>query len=114
MALGPPSNGRDLADRLNDVEALTDSALGHLDVESLLAELLSRIHSILDADTAAVLLLDPGADELVARAAHGIEEEVRQGVRVPVGTGFAGRIASTRGPIRLDRVDATTVTNPLL
>jgi phosphoserine phosphatase RsbU/P len=33
---------------------------------------------------------------------------------VPVGTGFAGRIALGRAPIRLDRVDATTVANPIL
>ena len=32
----------------------------------------------------------------------------------PIGTGFAGRIAANRGPIRLDRVDATTVANPIL
>jgi hypothetical protein len=61
-----------------------------------------------------VLLIDRGTGELVATAARGIEEEVREGVRVPIGTGFAGRIAATRGPIRLDRVDATTVANPIL
>jgi hypothetical protein len=72
------------------------------------------VRAILDADTSAVLLLDRATDELVATAARGIEEEVREGVRVPMGTGFAGRIAATRGPIRLDRVDATTVANPIL
>ena len=69
---------------------------------------------MLDADTAAVLLRDGGSDELVARAARGLEEEVRQGVRVPVGTGFAGRIAKRKGPVVLNRVDSTTVANPLL
>ena len=68
----------------------------------------------LDADTAAVLLVAKGDAELVATAARGLEEEVREGFRVPIGTGFAGRIAARRGPIRLDRVDATTVTNPIL
>jgi phosphoserine phosphatase RsbU/P len=96
------------------LQALTDAALATLDVDDLLAELLNRVREILDADTAAVLLLDEGAGELVATAARGIEEEVREGVRVPLGFGFAGRVASTRGPIRLDRVDATTVSNPIL
>ncbi|MBF6558048.1 MAG: SpoIIE family protein phosphatase [Acidimicrobiales bacterium] len=50
----------------------------------------------------------------MARAACGIEEEVRQGVRVPVGVGFAGRIARLKEPVRLDRVDSTTVANPIL
>jgi sigma-B regulation protein RsbU (phosphoserine phosphatase) len=61
-----------------------------------------------------VLLLDENTQELVARAARGIEEEVRQGVRIPVGRGFAGRIAADRLPVILDHVDETTVTNPLL
>ncbi|HTD50434.1 MAG TPA: SpoIIE family protein phosphatase, partial [Acidimicrobiia bacterium] len=102
------------ADRLASFQSLTDSALTHLDVDDLLVELLARVRDVLGADTAAVLLLDDASQELVATAAQGIEEEVRQGVRIPLGTGFAGRIAATRGPILLDRVDSTTVANPLL
>jgi serine phosphatase RsbU (regulator of sigma subunit) len=33
---------------------------------------------------------------------------------VPIGVGFAGRIAAERQPIVLDRVDETTVSNPIL
>lgn len=79
-----------------------------------LFELLDPVRSVLAADTAALLLRDPGSDMLVARAACGLEEEVRQGVRVPVGVGFAGRVAATRQPVLLSRVDATTVSNPIL
>ena len=93
---------------------MTDTAIATLRIDDLLDELLSRVQDALDADTAAVLLLAPGAGELVATAARGLEEEVREGVRIPIGTGFAGRIAASRGPIRLDRVDATTVANPIL
>jgi serine phosphatase RsbU (regulator of sigma subunit) len=50
----------------------------------------------------------------VATAAAGLEEEVRQGVRIPVGRGFAGRIAAEHRPVVLDRVDHTTVLNPIL
>ena len=99
---------------LSNLQALTDTALTTLDLQGLLTELLDRIREIVNADTAAVLLLDERSGELIATAAHGIEEEVREGVRVPVGSGFAGRIASTGSPIRLDRVDATTVANPIL
>ncbi|MEY2571681.1 MAG: phosphoserine phosphatase RsbU/P, partial [Acidimicrobiaceae bacterium] len=73
-----------------------------------------RVLEILQADTAAVLLTDDSGRELVARAARGLEEEVRQGVRVPIGRGFAGRIAAEARPIILDQIDATTVTNPIL
>src|SRR5579871_65094 len=70
------------ADRLAEI---TDSALAYLSLEDLLGELLDRIRTILHADTAAILLLDRDRSVLVARAAKGIEEEVRQGVCIPVG-----------------------------
>ena len=61
-----------------------------------------------------MLLFDRSERELVAAAASGIEEEVRQGVRVPLGAGFAGRIAATHKPVILDRVDQASVVNPIL
>ena len=51
---------------------------------------------------------------LVATAARGIEEEVRQGVRIPLGRGFAGRIAAEKRAVFLERVDHTNVLNPIL
>jgi len=101
-------------DRLRDIEAVTDAALSRLDQQSLIRDLLERVKKALQADTAAVLLLDRSAGQLVATAASGIEEEVRQGVRIPLGAGFAGRVAASREPIILNTVDHTTVRNPLL
>ena len=101
-------------DRLRQLQALTDAALAHLDLDALLTELLHRTRDILAVDTVAVLLLDEQANELVARAAVGIEEEVEQGVRIPVGSGFAGRIAATRKPVILENVDHAHVLNPIL
>jgi phosphoserine phosphatase RsbU/P len=101
-------------DRLRDIQSITDVALSRLDERDLLAELLERTRDILRADTAAVLLLDAPSGQLVATAAAGLEEEVRQGVRIPVGRGFAGRIAAEQRPVVLDHVDHTTVLNPIL
>ena len=95
-------------DPLVYLHALTDTKLTRLDVDDLLDELLTRVRVILDVDTAAVLILESErTQELVARAACGIEEEVRQGVHVPLGVGFAGRIAVTKAAVRIDRVDST-------
>jgi serine phosphatase RsbU (regulator of sigma subunit)/anti-sigma regulatory factor (Ser/Thr protein kinase) len=99
---------------LANLLAVTDAGLTGMDIDELLSEVLERLRGILDADTAAVLLHEVGTNELVARAARGLEEEVRQGVRVPIGVGFAGRIAANRQPVRLHRVDETTVANPIL
>jgi K+-sensing histidine kinase KdpD len=101
-------------ERLEQVQAVTDVALAHLDLDELLGELLDRIRAILATDTAAILLLDVERRELVARAAVGIEEEVEQGVRIPLGGGFAGRIAAERQPLFLPDVDHADVLNPLL
>jgi GAF domain-containing protein/anti-sigma regulatory factor (Ser/Thr protein kinase) len=99
---------------LQALQRVTDAALTHLSEDDLLTELLRRITEILDTDTAAFLLLDEDAGELVARAARGIEEEVEQGVRIPVGAGFAGRIAATREAVFIEDVDHADIFNPIL
>jgi sigma-B regulation protein RsbU (phosphoserine phosphatase) len=106
-----PARGRA---RLRDIQAITDAALSRLDDHALLAELLDRTRDVLGADTAAVLLLDSPSGELIATAAAGLEDEVSQGVHIPVGQGFAGRIAAECRPVILDHVDHTTVLNPIL
>jgi phosphoserine phosphatase RsbU/P len=103
-----------LADRLRDIEAVTDTALSRLNEQALLETLLDRVKKTLQADTAAVLLLDQSAGQLLAAAASGLEEEVTQGVRVTLGTGFAGRVAAARQPVILTEVNQHTVSNPLL
>ena len=101
-------------DRLRAIQSITDAALSRLDDRDLLTELIDRTRDALQADTAAVLLLDAPSGQLIAAAAAGLEEEVRQGVRIPVGRGFAGRIAAERRPVILDQVDHSTVLNPIL
>ncbi len=101
-------------DRLRRIEAVTDTTLAHLGVEQLLQELLARVREILGTDTATVLLLADGGQHLVATASSGLEESVRQGVRIPVGEGFAGRIAQRRERLVMQEITSTTVRNPIL
>jgi serine phosphatase RsbU (regulator of sigma subunit)/anti-sigma regulatory factor (Ser/Thr protein kinase) len=84
-----------------------------MSLEDMLSELLERIRESLEVDTAAVLLLDEERGVLLARAARGLEEEVRQGVQVPLARGFAGRVAAEARPIIIDLDDADVV-NPIL
>src|SRR4051794_31455711 len=102
------------AERLRRLQTITDAALAHLELGALLDTLLLRTREALEVDTCAVLLLDESTNELVARAAVGIEEEVEQGVRIPVGRGFAGRVAADRRPVVLEDVDHADVLNPIL
>lgn len=102
-------------ERLQVIQSVTEAALVHLNLEDLLQTLLDRISDILMVDTVAVLLVEgPDRDVLVARAAKGIEEEVEQGIQIPIGRGFAGRVAAERQPIVLDDVDDAEVHNPIL
>jgi anti-sigma regulatory factor (Ser/Thr protein kinase)/putative methionine-R-sulfoxide reductase with GAF domain len=93
---------------------LSDPMLAELGLEALLIELLDRAKEALGVDTAAILILDEDGEALVARAARGLEEEVEQGVRIPVGGGFAGRIAAERVPIFIADVDHADILNPIL
>jgi serine phosphatase RsbU (regulator of sigma subunit)/anti-sigma regulatory factor (Ser/Thr protein kinase) len=101
--------------RVEDVQKVTESALAYLDLDDLLRELLDRVTDILNADTAAVLLIEEGGRTLAARAAKGLEEEVERGFRLPVGRGFAGRVAFTREPVVIQDLDASPIqpVNPL-
>jgi serine phosphatase RsbU (regulator of sigma subunit)/anti-sigma regulatory factor (Ser/Thr protein kinase) len=115
-----PSGGvvtaEDALERLGDVHRVTEAALAYLDLEELLDELLTRTREILRADTAAVLLVEADGRTLAARAAKGLEEEVERGFRLPIGRGFAGRIAATRAPVVIQDLDRSpvTVVNPLM
>ena len=104
----------EVRERLRRIEAVTDVALSKLTMEELLDELLTRLQELLDVDTAATLLLDESGQFLSPVAARGLEEEVRQGVRIPFGRGFAGRVAAEARPIAIAEVTPSNVINPIL
>ncbi|HEX2176234.1 MAG TPA: GAF domain-containing SpoIIE family protein phosphatase [Nocardioidaceae bacterium] len=112
--VAPSPEAASVEERLRRLEVVTDVALSRLDVDELLQELLERVRDLLSTDTAAVLLLDDSEQFLVATAARGLEEEVRQGSRIAVGRGFAGRVAAERRAVVIDEVSPATVVNPVL
>jgi anti-sigma regulatory factor (Ser/Thr protein kinase)/putative methionine-R-sulfoxide reductase with GAF domain len=114
LGTGDPPTLDETTGQLEHIYRLADPALAEMGLELLLDELLTRAKDILRVDTAAILLLDDDAQELVARAAKGLEEEVERGVRIPVGGGFAGRIAAGRRPIYIADVDHAEILNPIL
>ncbi len=103
-----------VATRLSHVQAISDRALAQLNLDKLLDELLGRVHALLEVDEAVILLLDPDRQVLVPRAAIGVQGEVGSGVAIPVGRGFAGRVASERRPVVVRDIDRVDLVNPLL
>ena len=114
IALEPAEALIEASEQVPSSYLFSDPALAELPLEQLLDALLNRVQEALSVDTVAILLLDDDAQQLVARAAKGIEEEVERGVRIPIGRGFAGRIASERVPIFIADVDHADILNPIL
>ena len=114
MVLPPVTPEMAPTDQVRTLYRLSDPALSELGLDEFLDELLNRVQEALGVDTVAILLFDPETDQLVARAAKGIEEEVERGVRLPVGEGFAGRIANERVAIFIADVDHADILNPIL
>jgi putative methionine-R-sulfoxide reductase with GAF domain len=113
-AAGSAENATAAADKLARFQAVTDAALSRLGVEDLLTELLNRTCELLSVDTATVFLLNTTDTELIAAASSGAEDEVRLGVRIPVGSGLAGRVAVTGTPLTVDHIDPSTVASPVV
>src|SRR5205085_11589469 len=100
--------------RLHALQAVTDTALAHPDIDNLLHHLLDRITQVLAVDNTAILLVDETGQELVIHVAHGPEEQVAGQVRVPIGQGIAGRIAASREQLIVDDLRTVEVVNPFL
>jgi phosphoserine phosphatase RsbU/P len=110
----PGTSGQ--TDAIESLQRVTEGALAYLDLDDLLVELLDRTTAILDADTAAILLVDEDRPALVARAAKGLEEEVERGFTLPIGAGFAGRIAASHQPVVIEDLNNSPIeiVNPLM
>ena len=96
------------------LQSVTDSTLPELTLNQMLQELLDRLRAAIQGDTATVLLLEPGSQELVPVASMGFEEEIGAGVRIPLGVGVAGRIASSNGGMIFNDLSAVEVVSPLI
>ena len=97
--------------RMRQVQTVTEVALSHLSLDKLLAELLDRVRDAMDVDTVTILLLEEG-DTLVAWATKGLDLDLH--IHVPVGSGFAGRIAEQKAPLVIDDIETAELFTPFL
>ncbi len=99
--------------QLQAVQFVTDTALSSLAIDDLLSDLLQRLRAVVEVDTSAILLLDEAGEQLIPRAASGYEQE-EGAMRIPVGAGFAGRVAVEREAVAIEDVDPGQFVNPAL
>ncbi len=76
--------------------------------------LIDGIRAAMGSDTATLLLLDRTGTVLEPAASAGLGRRWRGATHVPVGSGFAGRVAAERKPVLLDEVNELSVLNPIL
>jgi PAS domain S-box-containing protein len=101
-------------EELRRLQALTDTALAHLDLDDLLSMLLPRIRDVLQADQVTILLLDTDGTALTVRAELRQEDDTPAWQQQPVGVGFAGRIAASRTPLVVDDLSTFPLMRPRL
>ena len=82
---------------LRKLERVSQAALEHLSLQDLLDSLLERIIEVLEADTAAILLVEDDGELHVRATAGGLGGDGSLGI--PIGAGMAGRVAATRVPL---------------
>ncbi len=82
------------------LQAVADAALEHRDLDTLLPAILARTREVMDADAAALLLLqEDGTFSLVTSDSATSDDRPE---RVPQDAGIAGRVLATRAPVLVD------------
>jgi len=89
------------AELLQALHEVVESVNLTVDADELFARMLEIALGVTGADRGSVMLLDPQTNELTIRVAVGIEPELWSKIRVPLGEGIAGRVASDARPLRL-------------
>jgi signal transduction histidine kinase len=100
--------------RLEGILTVTDTALTRLDSNDFLTEILGRVRTVLEADSAAVWLVDEDNRHLAVRASQGMEAELTYAQRIPFGQGAIGRVATTRQLVIVEDLPRTEIGNLFL
>src|SRR3954451_12104561 len=99
---------------LRKLARVSEVARDRVGLNELIDALLARIAEVLDADTAAILLID-ASGELGVRATTGLEGEHLEHARtIPLGSGMAGRVASSRTPTVISNLAEIELVSPVL
>jgi sigma-B regulation protein RsbU (phosphoserine phosphatase) len=79
-----------------------------------LAGLMVEIRNLLRADTAVLLLLDATGRQLEPVISVGLGRAYRAAMRVPIGRGFAGLVATRRSNVMITDLATADIVNPVL
>lgn len=94
-----------VGDRRNNTKAKSAASIKRL---------LKWLQEYTSVDTVTLLLPVENQQHLAVYATFGLEEEIVQEIRIPIGEGIAGRIALSMQPMIIDDVSAVEVFSPIL
>src|SRR5260221_2024718 len=100
------------ASTLRKLGRVSEEAVEHSSLADLRDSLLIRIVEVLEADTAAILLVEDGALHL--RATVGLGAQIEHAVAIPLGAGMAGRVAELRTPLLVPDLSQIELYSPVL
>jgi PAS domain S-box-containing protein len=86
-----------VAELVSGMQLLVDAALAHRSLDDILADLIARVRTVLDADAAAVYLAEE-EESLALGAASGWTPDADEDEPVAFGEGFAGGVALSQEP----------------
>jgi hypothetical protein len=103
-----------LAGMLRQVQLVTEMPFHEVSAAGIMRELLARIREALASDTATILLLSEDGADLIPVSSDGLREAVAEAVRIPLGSGAAGRIALSESGLIFRDLAEVEVLSPFL
>ena len=100
--------------RVRDLQWITDAALPHVALQDLLDQLLTRVVHVFSADQGAILLRGDEGSGLELRASRGASPSLGRDRSGSIADRLAGRFASSRRPVSLERDEITPALQSLL
>ncbi len=83
-------------------------------IGNLLRAVFETIRQLMSVDTVTVLLPTKNEQQLAVCATIGLEEEILEGIRIPLNSGFAGQIAASGKHMIVDDLSKIEVVSPIL
>ncbi len=99
--------------RVRDLQWITDAALPHVALQDLLDELLNRVVHVFGADQGAILLRADDGSRFELHASRGLPSGLGRDSYRSIADRLAGRLASSRRPVTLERDEMTALQSVL-
>ncbi|HEX3946537.1 MAG TPA: GAF domain-containing protein, partial [Acidimicrobiales bacterium] len=106
--------GESVAHWWNELASAAESALTSQSLDALLRGAMVTMKEALEVDTVALLLANEPGDELIARAAIGLSEELSLDLGIRAGEGMAGSVLASQEPLVVDDLTKIRVVSPVL